>query len=542
MAVQSKNNAELKKRAWRLFCLSTGCIVLLAGVFVAWHSALEFRLGRYTQMISLGIAWSIFAFSQWQLFSMLPKNVTFLSDDDREASHEKLRYIFNQISAHLHPQSEAKNTSATVDIQTKTEALALALSSSLLTLNTQATNLIHVLHQCSGSLEDKVPSLEGAITQTEEAIGAYLAVSVEIEKTVREHIVQVEKSLSYLRTELKNASLGQSLPLDPPVVSPTQNLREIEDVLQLHLAIDSVIDEQLQVIAYDTNQSAVLLLQFMKHLSDDAQSIVHYISNANEQNISKMESDMQNSVQFIISIERFIQNIQEIPDKLRADITSIQTASGVIDSLAHLVDSIKEISFQTDILAVNAAIQAAHAGEAGLGFKIVADEVRKLAVNSNNAAEMIESGLEKARDTIQDGLKFKFLDDIMLRMDGASEVMVYVQKLQDSQEDMQQYYKTLFAVINRNNTKLAYDISEMLGGIQYEDVVRQRLERIKDVMLVRNDLLRQFSAQLEHGQQSESIISQLNEALNSYLARESNHNNSLQANDEQESLPKFELF
>jgi methyl-accepting chemotaxis protein len=206
------------------------------------------------------------------------------------------------------------------------------------------------------------------------------------------------------------------------------------------------------------------------------------------------------------------------------------------------VDSIKEISFQTDILAVNAAIQAAHAGDAGLGFKIVADEVRKLAVTSNNAAEMIEMGLKKASDTIQDGLKFKFLDEIMLQMNGASQVMVYVQQLQDSQEDMQQYYKTLFAVINQNNTKLAHDISEVLGNIQYEDVVRQRVERIQEVMVMRNDLLREFTTQLSSDGSSEDIITQLNDTLNNYLSRESHHNNSLQAKDNEDAPPKFELF
>jgi methyl-accepting chemotaxis protein len=353
------------------------------------------------------------------------------------------------------------------------------------------------------------------------------------------HITKIATSLDYLKNELNVLNAKQ---LDILPVENIHNLREIEDVVYLHLSIDNAIDEQLQVVSYDTNQSAVLLLNLMRHLSDDAQSIVHYISNANEKNISKMEMDMENSVRFIINIENFIQKIQEIPDKLHSDIVSIQAASGVIDSLAHLVDSIKEISFQTDILAVNAAIQAAHAGEAGLGFKIVADEVRKLAVTSNNAAEMIEMGLKKASDTIQDGLKFKFLDEIMLQMNGASQVMVYVQQLQDSQEDMQQYYKTLFAVINQNNTKLAHDISEVLGNIQYEDVVRQRVERIQEVMVMRNDLLREFTTQLSSDGSSEDIITQLNDTLNNYLSRESHHNNSLQAKDNEDAPPKFELF
>jgi methyl-accepting chemotaxis protein len=253
-----------------------------------------------------------------------------------------------------------------------------------------------------------------------------------------------------------------------------------------------------------------------------------------------MERDMDNSVKFIISIEQFIQKIQEIPDKLRSDIVSIQAASGVIDGLTHLVDSIKEISFQTDILAVNAAIQAAHAGEAGLGFKIVADEVRKLAVNSNNAAEMIEMGLEKARHTIQDGLKFKFLDEIMLQMDSASQVMESVKQLQEGQEDMQQYYKTLFAVINKNNTKLSHDISEVLGSIQYEDVVRQRIERAQQVILERNELWRQVVEQLSTGE-VDGLITQFNAVLSDYLTKESYHNNSMESSDDGPSL-KFELF
>jgi methyl-accepting chemotaxis protein len=155
---------------------------------------------------------------------------------------------------------------------------------------------------------------------------------------------------------------------------------------------------------------------------------------------------------------------------------------------------------------------------------------------------MIEMGLKKASDTIQDGLKFKFLDEIMLQMNGASQVMVYVQQLQDSQEDMQQYYKTLFAVINQNNTKLAHDISEVLGNIQYEDVVRQRVERIQEVMVMRNDLLREFTTQLSSDGSSEDIITQLNDTLNNYLSRESHHNNSLQAKDNEDAPPKFELF
>jgi methyl-accepting chemotaxis protein len=538
MAGQLKNNAEFKKGAWQFFLISTGFVFVLVGFSIVFHSTLDFRLGRYTDGLLLGLAWCVFSVSQWRLLAFSQKKGKLLPGEQLDVNNEKLVYIFNRISAHVQDNLVIGNKT-NIEFSTTIDTFAIKLSKSVEVLEVQTTNLINVLNQHNENTEEDLHLFDEQITETAKAILQYLTSSADIETLLHAHITKIATSLDYLKNELNVLNAKQ---LDILPVENIHNLREIEDVVYLHLSIDNAIDEQLQVVSYDTNQSAVLLLNLMRHLSDDAQSIVHYISNANEKNISKMEMDMENSVRFIINIENFIQKIQEIPDKLHSDIVSIQAASGVIDSLAHLVDSIKEISFQTDILAVNAAIQAAHAGDAGLGFKIVADEVRKLAVTSNNAAEMIEMGLKKASDTIQDGLKFKFLDEIMLQMNGASQVMVYVQQLQDSQEDMQQYYKTLFAVINQNNTKLAHDISEVLGNIQYEDVVRQRVERIQEVMVMRNDLLREFTTQLSSDGSSEDIITQLNDTLNNYLSRESHHNNSLQAKDNEDAPPKFELF
>ena len=311
-------------------------------------------------------------------------------------------------------------------------------------------------------------------------------------------------------------------------------------IIDHHDRLDNAIDTQLTSVISDTENAAMNLIAQVRELSGEANRLVQYLDNSNMKT-GDMEHEFGQSVGFISQIGNFM---QELPARLHQDMEIMRAAGKEIDELVKLVDMIKEISKQTDLLALNASIEAARAGEAGRGFAVVADEVRNLSLRSSQAAVMIEKGLSHAQYTMQNGLKFNFIEESTQQMSEAAKVIESIRTLQDNYEDLRQYYKTLFTVVTSHNITLAEDISEIFGHIQFQDVIRQRIERVQLAMEQRNEVLRNFSRSLDKPYAAmEELPQHMHQVLEEYLNTEFNHAPvASYGEDNSAGQPQIELF
>ncbi len=279
-------------------------------------------------------------------------------------------------------------------------------STTILPINNYKHNLIGNLI----SISDNTESYNSQKTINIAAILLLLTISIVVIFFIYWYLGQALKPLSSISKSLTAVSEGDL------TVSIEQSERQ-DEIAEIQRAIANTIKNlhdliyKIKPLVYEVSNSSEVLADSMqtnqnnisrqkdnvKQLSNAAIGVENAISTIS-QNSQEMTSHSQDTNIELLKgdeiIQKTINSIKKIATHVESSEALINKLSEETESIGGILDVIKSIAEQTNLLALNAAIEAARAGEQGRGFAVVADEVRSLAGKTQESTQEIEQMIE----------------------------------------------------------------------------------------------------------------------------------------------------
>lgn len=387
------------------------------------------------------------------------------------------------------------------------------------------------LNEVSKSLAEKITKVKELISNLETLVindEDILRIRDKYELAFQEVNENFVKNSSELTIDSKYIQrvFNDSLTLNQEVLSSSEEIEKSIDSLYGSVdEVSAIVEETSASIETITNNTHVLLSvteetsAAMLQLSANAKQSVDNAQETAEvaQNMKLAAQDGNKSVQ------ESVQSIKSLRETVIRASDVIENLGGSTKKISDIVKVIREIAEQTNLLALNAAIEAARAGEHGRGFAVVADEVRKLAERSKQstkeiaslikgiqtetlaAIEVIKGGAFSAEEATN--LAQQAGDKINQVLDGVAYTAQLVEKIALSsidQSDVSEVVANSISQMNEQTVQVNQAITEQSMGVKH---IVDALLYVKSMM---SQIQSSISLQIEGNRSVDEIIEKKN--------------------------------
>jgi methyl-accepting chemotaxis protein len=275
--------------------------------------------------------------------------------------------------------------------------------------------------------------------------------------------------------------------------------------------VDEFIDRLAQLIADQAsaiNQSSASIEQMSANIKNIANAAEEKLKIANELESSALDGQSE--------MEETERGIKRVAD-----------SAGVIMEMTQLI---QDIASKTNLLAMNAAIEAAHAGEYGKGFAVVADEIRNLAESSAESADSVTQALGEVAESInlsekstkRTGEVFnKIVDQIKSVAFSMSEMKNATSELSIGAQQILQALSSLVTTTDevRNSSKV---MSEKVGAItramnQVSDISADTKNGMEEISIGITEIFKAAESIAEAGTKNSESVKSLNELVSKFI-------------------------
>ncbi|MFT3856434.1 MAG: methyl-accepting chemotaxis protein [Aquabacterium sp.] len=306
-------------------------------------------------------------------------------------------------------------------------------------------------------------------------------------------------------------------------------------------ALDAQIMRQLGRAVQLSEKSALDMVGRVASLHAASAHFMRYLHEAQTQN-DAMQSDVEHNSHIIDELASFV---QRLPQQLADERRQFDQVVTEVQKLSALSDTIRLIARQTEILAINAAVEAARAGDSGRGFAVLAGEVRRLATQTNESAARIGQDITRLVETVEDGFLGGFQARVEHHESESHRLSDLSHRLHRSYIDMRAFYQTLMTAVGQHHGELDAGIALLSDAGQYQDVFKQIIDRVDPALAERRALVEELIARLRGGQTATQDLDERAAALSrTYLASEAMHRDPDENAQAAPGLPaaRIELF